>query len=468
MTLALFVAGCSSGGGKQATPTTVSVLRPGVTAPTVSLPVVTSSDATVRSLWEADHLAEQVFTDGAVVGVVQTGTQSTLHAVSAATGKTLWTYALPVTEPQTLAVLGAQGVVIAEVGHTVGSGGGPESPIVTQLVVVDARTGVHLWSEHVGGRTQNPPVAIASGVVVLGDPVGTLIGRNVRSGVHLWQRSRPATCPRAGPVQYDEALAADGPVLSVSYQCSFPATSRSLVERLAPSSGTPMWDWATPTLPGPFGGWLSVAEATSAGGAVFATGAFPPKAPSVVGTLGRSTTWPSNLARTGQGTLVALDAATGRPRWNEFGNEGYSFVQFTPVDGALCESMAEGFQCRDDSTGEPIRPVVLSGYGEGAASPYFSDRFAGISGNTAAAVLPSQAADSVSVNVFPVRGTDAIAHAKVDVSTTSADGSRYSNFVVGSGQLANGATLVLLRRIDLKTFPLLAISVTPTARAARK
>jgi len=227
-----------------------------------------------------------------------------------------------------------------------------------------------------------------------------------------------------------------------------------------------MWNWATPTLPGPFGGWLNVADATSAGGAVFATGAFPPNAPSLVGTLGRSTTWPSNLARTGQGTLVALDAATGRPRWNEFGNEGYSFVQFTPADRALCESMAEGFQCRDDSTGEPTRPVVLSGYAEGAASPYSSDRFVGISGNTAAAVFPSQAADSVSVNVFPVRGTDAIAHAKVDVSTTSADGSRYSNFVVGSGQLANGATLVLLRRIDLKTFPLLAISVT--ARSARK
>jgi outer membrane protein assembly factor BamB len=467
--VALLVAGCSSGSGNKVTSTTVRGSVPAVTSPPAvrSLPVVTSSDATVRSLWEVDGLAEQVFTDGAVVGVVQTGTQSTLDAVSAATGKVLWTYALPVTEPQTLAVLAAQGVVIAEVGHEVNSGpsGGP---IITQLVVVDVRTGVHLWSEHVGGRTQTPPVAIASGVVVLGDPVGTLIGRNVRSGVHLWQRSRPSTCPRAGPVQYDEALAADGPVLAVSYQCSFRATSRSLVERLALSSGTPMWDWATPTLPGPFGGWLSVADATSTGGAVFASGAFPPKAPSLVGTLGRSMTWPANLARTGQGTLVALDAATGRPRWNEFGNEGYSFVQFTPVGGALCESMAEGFQCRDDITGEPTRPVVLSGYGEGAASPYYSDRFVGISGNTAAAVFPTSATDSVSVDVFAVRGTDAIAHMKVSVSTTSAEGSRYSNFVVGSGQLANGATLVLLRRIDLKTFPLLAISVTPQASTAKK
>src|SRR5580692_2159055 len=135
------------------------------------------------------------------------GKQSTLDAVSAASGKFLWTFALPVAEPQTLGVLAAQGVVIAEVGHTVGSAGGPESPIVTQLVVVDARTGAHLWSEHVGGRTQTPPVAIASGVVVLGDPVGTLIARNVRSGRHLWQRSRPVGCPRAGPVQYDEAVA---------------------------------------------------------------------------------------------------------------------------------------------------------------------------------------------------------------------------------------------------------------------
>jgi len=163
--------------------------------------------------------------------------------------------------------------------------------------------------------------------------------------------------------------------------------------------------------------------------------------------------------------MVTLDAATGRPHWNESGNQGHSsFVQFTAVDGDVCESMAEGFECRDDRTGEPTRPLVVSGYGEGAASPYYSDRFVGISGNTAAAVFPGSATDSLSVIVFPVRGTDAIAHVKVDVNTTSADGSRYSNFVVGSGQLADGATLVLLRRIDLKTFPLLAISVRPKSR----
>ena len=238
--VALLVTACSSGVGKQSSSTTVpgSVRSATSRGAVTSLPVVSSSDATVRSLWQVDRLSEQVVIDGAVVGVVRTATQSTLRAVSAATGKALWTYALPVAEPQTLAVLVAQGVVIAEVGHTVG-GGGPQGPIITQLVVVDARSGVHLWSEHVGGRTQNPPVAIASGVVVLGDPVGTLIGRDVRSGKHLWQRSRPATCPRAGPVQYDEALAADGPLLAVSYQCSFRSTSRSLVERLARSSGIP-------------------------------------------------------------------------------------------------------------------------------------------------------------------------------------------------------------------------------------
>ncbi|MGO9876578.1 MAG: PQQ-binding-like beta-propeller repeat protein [Acidimicrobiia bacterium] len=431
------------------------------------LPGVTSSDATVRSLWQVDRLSEQVVIDDAVVGVVQTGEQSRLHAVSAATGKPLWTFTFPVAEPQTSGVLAAQGVVIAEVGHEV-VGGGPGGPIVTQLVVIDARSGARLWTEHVGGRTQAPPVAIASGVVVLGDPVGTLIARNVRSGERVWQRSRPAMCPRAGPAQYDEALVADGPVLAVSYQCSFRTTSRSLVERLDLSSGTPAWEWTTVTLSGGFGGWLSVVGAASSGETVFASGQFPPKVPSLAGTLGRAMTWPSNLGSPGQGTLVSLDAATGRPRWNEFGSERYSFVQITFVDGAVCESMALGFQCRDDVTGEPTRPVFHSGYGPSAIPPYESDAFAGISGDTTAAVVSTSATHSVSLIVMPVRGTSPVAHVNVDVGTTTVDGSRYDPFVVGTGQLANGATLLLLRRIDVSTYPLLALSVASDARTAKK
>jgi outer membrane protein assembly factor BamB len=420
----------------------------------------------VRSVWQVDRLAEQVVIDGAVVGVVQTGTASTLHAVSAATGKALWTYALPPTEPQTVRVLAAQGVVVAEVGREINSGES-SGPVIRQLVAIDAHSGAHLWSEHVGGRTQHPPVAIASGVVVLGDPVGTLVARNVRSGKHLWQRSRPATCPRAGPAQYDEALAADGPVLAVSYQCSFRSTSRSLVERLDLSSGTPMWNWATPTLPGPFGGWLNVVGVSSSSATVFASGGFPPKA-SLVGVLGRSRTWPWNLGQPGHGTLVALDDATGTPRWNEFGSEDGSFVQITLVNGAVCESIVQGFQCRDDRTGAPTRPVFTSGFGPDAFPPYSGDGYAGISGDTAAAAITTTATGSVSVNVMSVRGTSAVAHLKVDVRTVTEDGAAYDTFVVGSGQLANGATLVLLRRIDRKTYPLLAISVTPDAHTAKK
>jgi hypothetical protein len=63
-----------------------------------SLPVVTSSHAPVRSLWQVDSLARQVVIDDAVVGVVQTGMESTLHAVSALSGNALWTLAVPVAE----------------------------------------------------------------------------------------------------------------------------------------------------------------------------------------------------------------------------------------------------------------------------------------------------------------------------------------------------------------------------------
>jgi outer membrane protein assembly factor BamB len=464
---ALLVAGCSSAGGKHASATTASGSRPSVTSPRAetSLPVVTSSDATVRSLWQVDRLAEQVVIDDAVVGVVQTGKQSTLHAVAAATGKPLWTYALPVAEPQTLGVSAAQGVVVAEVGYyPIGSAGGPQSPIVTQLVVVDARTGAHLWSEHVGGRTQTPPVAIASGVVVLGDPVGTLIARNVRSGRRVWQRSRPATCPRAGPVQYDEAVAADGSLLAVSYQCATHGNS-TLVQRLNVSTGVPLWQYPAPSVLPLEHNSVSVIGAAASGGVVVVAGTpYPP----FVSALGRGTSFPTGLAANGNEAIVALDATDGFPRWTEDGTAGPDFVRISLTDHAICETASAGFECRDDATGEPTRPVFTSGYGQSAIPPYYSDALAGIGGDIAASVVPTSATDSVAADVMPVRGTRPVARLNVDVGTSTVDGSRYDTFVVGSAQLANGATLVLLRRIDLKTYPLLAISVTSHASTAKK
>jgi hypothetical protein len=441
---------------------------PSATSPPAvrSLPGVTSSDATVRSLWQVDQLAEPVVVDDAVIGVVRSAALSVLHAVSAATGKGLWAFALPVADPQTLALIAAQSVVIAETGREVNSGpsGGP---IITELVALDARSGAHLWSERVGARTQNPPVAIAANLVVLGDPVGTLVARNARTGGLVWQRSRPPACPKAGPVQYDEGVAADGALLVASYQCATHGNHGTVVQRLDVSDGMPLWQWSTPELLAADDKWLTTVAAAASGNVVVLEGQIAPNAQPFAAALPRPTRWPSVLAPVGGiELLVALDAHSGHARWTELGGQQEQIIL---VDGAVCEIVSAGFECRDDLTGAPSRPVFTSGYGQSAISPYYpSDGLAGISGDTAAAVTPNSTTDSVSVNVMPLRGTNTVAHLKVDVGTTTADGSRYDTFVVGSSQLANGATLVFLRRIDIKTYPLLAISVTPDVRTAKK
>ena len=456
LTLAGAVAWARLGAGNHAV--TGPVRSTTTTTTAAKLPSVTSSDVTVRSLWQLDGMVLPTVIDDEVVSFVGVGTHRVVRAVSAQAGTTRWTVALPGSEPDALELLAAQGVVVAVVGHD--SGGRPNGPVAALLLVIDARTGRQLWTQSIGGFSQTPPVAIAANLVVTGDPLGNLNARNARTGVRAWHQARPATCPRAGVVLYDEAVVADGSLLAVSYQCSMPTTRRSLVERLDLASGTPTWTWTTPAIPGPLGVSLTVAGAAVQGNTVVLEGGIPPKPASLAASLGRATVFPSNLGTPGPSTVVSIDASTGHPRWNEFGSEGYNFVQLTLVDDAVCESMSSGFECRDDVTGEPTRPVFLSGNRANVIPPIEFDRFVGLTGGTAAAVIAAPATNSVSVELMPITGDGPVGKIKVGISTRIFNGASQAPFVVGSGQFAGGAPLLLIRRVDVSGYPILALNVT--------
>jgi len=123
-----------------------------------------------------------------------------------------------------------------------------------------------------------------------------------------------------------------------------------------------------------------------------------------------------------------------------------------------------GFDCRDDVTGMPTRPVFTSD-DLSPISPC-SDGLAGISGDTAAAVVATSATDSLSVVVMRVRAT------RLSRTPTSVSEPRPSMEAAATPSLwaapTRTATLVLLRRSDLKTYPLFAIGVTRTKRTILK
>jgi outer membrane protein assembly factor BamB len=161
-------------------------------------------------------------------------------------------------------------------------------------LVFDARTGRQLWTAPAPGGVASffagTPVAYAGGVIVIGDASGELTGHNARTGAVAWTRSAPRSCPQSGEPEYryDERLAGTGNLLVVSYQCETPGHGAVLVERLAPSSGVPLWRWRSP-LAG-----MSVAGVATHGGVVLLAGEAGEDR--YVPSLPRPRQWPTSLA----------------------------------------------------------------------------------------------------------------------------------------------------------------------------
>jgi hypothetical protein len=164
-----------------------------------------------------------------------------------------------------------------------------------------------------------------------------------------WRDPRPAAC-RAGPSagMQDNAglgIAADGSLAVASFGCG-PAV---IVQRLDVTTGRPLRSWTSPAahhaavhLP---------VTAAARGGVVLLTGEIGPQAAAARFTarLPHPYPWPAHLGPAdGTSIVLALDAADGHPRWSELGGQQ---VRFAPAEGAVCELVTAGLECRDDATG---------------------------------------------------------------------------------------------------------------------
>jgi len=376
-----------------------------------------------------------------------------VSAVSATTGSTRWTAPVP-KKLLAFGIVPGDDVVIVEAGHIYGRMGAPG---VTEYVALDLRTGRRLWTSAAPWHFANPPITISGDTVLTTDLTGAITARQALTGRVQWRRPPPSGCWRRGPGPLSNAFAltADHTRVAASFSCD---GYRALVQMLDPATGAMSWSWQPPRSVGVQSG-LTATGVASQGDIVLLTGQdAPPDGPyPFARTVPRRYAWPGSLGPADDIQVVlALDARTGRPRWIELGGQQVSFVL---ADGAVCETVSTGMECRDDFTGTPTSPVLVTG--QSGVPSLAGDGSAGISGSTAAVTVAPFRVGLVSVDVIPIRGDRPLGQAEVStgISPASASHATLQPFVVAAGASPSGRTIVLLRRVDLPSDPVIALEV---------
>jgi PQQ-like domain len=433
----------------------VSVLRVNVSTPPPvargNLPAVTGRR--VRVLWQGAPWSNLTFDGGTLLG--SDGAQ--VDAISATTGEPLWTATLPPMLSQLVGLVPAVGAVIVEAGTAKGQAPAGVFPVVSEYVALDLATGRMLWAAPAGGQSQNPPIAASGKYLLTGDPSGGVTARVVATGAVVWQRQRPAACrqpPDPGTDNAGLGLAADGTLAGVSFDCG----PRVIVQRLDPATGRALWTWQSPAVAAGATQQLALTAAAKDGGILLLSGeiAAPPAAQQFASLLPHARAWPAALDPPDQiSTLLALSAAKGRPLWTELGGQ---LATFALSSGAVCEMVSGGLECRRDATGASVLPILLTGKTDADSPPYAGDGFAGVSGSMAAVTLPARGG-GVTLRVVRIRGGKIVAQVHLAIGTTAVGGANYQVFAVAAGQLRNGATEILVRRVDVPGYPVVALEV---------
>jgi outer membrane protein assembly factor BamB len=433
-------------------------------SPEATLPRVSASGATVQALWQL-RLSYPDIVGDTVVGLAGEESAARIEAVSALTGQPRWSVPAPA-EPEVLGVSVEGPVVIVEAGGSLDDRA--REIVVKEIAVYSLADGAALWHTPVavgpGYLPGNQRVYVA-GTIVFAEPGGELIARRAATGGVVWRASRPRSCPQGGGDEAggDARVAADGSLLVASYPCERGGGASVLVERLSPGSGKRVWQWRTVSVgagnPASFIG-LAVVGVASAGEIVLLQGQVS-KPARYVRTLPNARRWPPALGPEGDEMLLALDARDGRPRWSELGfqNPGLALT-----DGAVCEFDIQGVECRDDLTGLPSRPLLTTGLSEleTGGSDDVGDDQAGVAGNLVAVALRRSGQDPLVVELAPVRTPGEVARVLVWLGPNLPEPAHSTPTLVRAGTLPTGATLLLLRRIDVPEDPLLALLGKPT------
>lgn len=442
-----------------------------------SLPAIAGDK--VQALWQADWLGSHTAASNGLViadwhpplglGVAPPPAGAaasagvTVAAIRATTGALVWAVALPSSLPRFLGLVPAGKVVVVEAGRDVGRAPAAVFPVVTEFLGLDQATGRQLWAVPADSRYQDPAITFAGtaggGLVVTGDASGTVTARWAATGAIAWQT--PAGCPLlSDDLTPPVTVAADGSLIAESVDCD-PST---VIRRLDSATGKPLWTWRTPTAAMAGNLVVSMGGVASDGGVVLVTH---------LGDPGRSETtwsaaglpspypWPASpdgpqAPRPRDSFALALDAATGRPRWSQAGFPSYALSA-----GAACgvagTGIAAAIQCRDDVTAAATMPDLVTPPQDNAEPPYVSSGLAVITSARA-----SEA--DITLSVLAVCGGMVTTRVRLAVKPyTDSTGQKCAPQVAAVDVLPDGGYLVLVRRNDLPDSPILALRLEPAS-----
>jgi outer membrane protein assembly factor BamB len=429
------------------------VAQPGPVTPSWALPAVTGGG--VRALWQGPFWEDLTISGGMVLGVEQDGHTARVHAVAALTGAPAWTMALPASLPQVLGLVPAGSVVVVEAGRGLDDPAG--GAVVTEYVAVDVRTGHQVWTVPVRSGShplpdESPPIAAAGNLLLTGDPAGAVTAREAATGAVAWRDPRPAACreaPSAGMENDNDGLgvAADGALAVASFDCG----PEVIVQRLEATTGKPLWSWTSPAA-SRASVHLPVTAAARGGGVVLLTGSIAPQPAAARFTAGlpHPYPWPARLGPAdGESIVLALDAADGHPRWSELGGQQ---VTFTPADGAVCELVSPGLECRDDTTGAATLPDLMTGQSSDGTP------MAGISGSVALVPAEPPRAGEITLRMVKIHGGATAAQARLAIGVNGS-GTNLQVVPAAIGPLPGRATLLLINRVDQPGNLILALRI---------
>jgi hypothetical protein len=197
---------------------------------------------------------------------------------------------------------------------------------------------------------------------------------------------------------------------------------------------------------------ISVGGVARAGSAILVAGLGDPRefgtTWSAVG-LPNPYPWPASLGGPQtDGFTLALDAASGQPRWSQASSS--HFESYALTAGAAC-GVNGGIRCRDDVTAATTMPDF-------ASPPQGHDESAYVADGLAVITSAPAPGGGIALTVLAVRGGAVTAQARLGVRPYAHDtGQVYAPTIVALGALPGGGYLILLDRRDLPDAPTLAL-----------
>jgi outer membrane protein assembly factor BamB len=193
--------------------------------------------------------------DGQTAFTITGRTGDCVLAVNTTTGRPLWNWSARTppahtppahTHPAVMAVTAGYGIVMVATGHDHDTAPAAVYPLIDHLTALSAATGRQLWTLALTGHGDGQwiPAAISNDTVIVTEADGAVEALDAQTGALRWKDSLPPTChPNTTDLASTPAASIFTAAPIIGYQCAH----ASELTALNPATGAPRWTWQAPS-----------------------------------------------------------------------------------------------------------------------------------------------------------------------------------------------------------------------------